>query len=542
MTKQKYIVLANKYRPQDFSDLIGQEALVRTLTNAIKTGRIANAFVLTGIRGVGKTTTARIIARALNCIGEDGQGGATTEPCGKCNSCISIKEGRHPDVMEMDAASRTGVDDVREIIENSRYLPNSARYKIYIIDEVHMLSKNAFNALLKTLEEPPERVKFIFATTEIRKIPVTILSRCQRFDLRRIDGEVLVNHLANIAQKEGAEVDRDALVMVANAAEGSVRDSLSLLDQLIAHSDGKVTVENARDMLGLADSGQLIEIFESIALGSVNKALEIFKDLYSKGADPLLTLQDLLEFTYLVTKAKVSPELKGGADVPELEFNKAKELAANLSIAYLTRCWQMLLKGLGEVKMASNSFSAGEMILIRMAYAAELPPPASLIRDISGQGGAAAPSNAPVRQPSYAASGASAIAVSAAPAIEPAINQQAEPVAYINNFNDLVGIFKQKKEVLLYSWLINDVSLVKFEQGRLELNLSPDVPANFVGRINQCLNDWTGKRWMITVSAAKGEATLKEKIQEEATNLRKKIEEHPDIQKILETFPGAYIK
>jgi len=505
----QYKVLALKYRPDSFADLIGQDVLVQTLTNAINTNRIANAFLLTGIRGVGKTTTARIIARVLNCTGEDGKGAPTITPCGVCNNCVSIKESRHPDVLEMDAASRTGVDDIREIIESVRYLPTSARYKIYIIDEVHMLSKNAFNALLKTLEEPPAHVKFIFATTEIRKIPITILSRCQRFDLRRVENETLVNHLSNIAQKESSEIEREALEMIANASEGSVRDSLSLLDQAISHSDSKVTAKMARDMLGLADKAKVIDIFSSIAEGKTAEALDFLKELYNASADPVLVLNDLLEFSYLVTKLKVMPNLNLIGKVPESEFKKAKLLAEKLPMSYLTRSWQMLLKGLGEVKVAPDSFAACEMILIRLAYASDLPSPAALISKLQNTSNAPTPPSAGGAPRGGHASPSS---YSSAPAYqtESAPNTENETVSYVNNFNELAELFKIKGESLLYNWLLADARLIKFEQGRIELSLSSHIAPDFPQRVSRHLKEWTGKNWVVVASHQEGQATLEE--------------------------------
>jgi DNA polymerase-3 subunit gamma/tau len=521
--KQKpYKVLALKYRPDNFDNLIGQEVLVRTITNAINTNHIANAFLLTGIRGVGKTTTARIIARVLNCIGEDGKGGATPSPCGVCVNCKSIKEDRHPDVLEMDAASRTGIDDIREIIENARYLPTMARYKIYIIDEVHMLSKNAFNALLKTLEEPPAHVKFIFATTEIRKIPITILSRCQRFDLRRIDNETLVPFLEKIAANENAEVERGALEMIAHASEGSVRDSLSLLDQAISHSDSKVTAEMARDMLGLADKTKVIDIFDNIAKGETATALAVLKELYDASADPILVAQDLLEFTYLVTKLKIMPKLVLTGFVPENEYVRAKDMSEKLGMAYLTRCWQMLLKGLNEAKVSPDTFCAIEMILIRLAYISEAPSPAALIKNLQDKG----------PQQSFVAS---PVMRESAPA--PITEAKIE----IKDFNALVELFKQKKESLLYNWLLSEVSLVKFEQGKVELKLSPTIDKDFLKRLNQCLRDWTSENWVVVSSAEEGGVSLLEQKKNDAEDLKKELSQHHDVNKILETFPGAYI-
>ncbi len=532
-----YKVLALKYRPQNFDDLIGQEVLVRTISNAIKTNRIANAFLMTGIRGVGKTTTARIIARVLNCVGEDGKGGPTATPCGKCYNCVAIREDRHQDVLEMDAASRTGVDDIREIIENSKYLPTSARYKIYIIDEVHMLSKNAFNALLKTLEEPPAHVKFIFATTEIRKIPVTILSRCQRFDLRRIDNEILVPHLAKIAKIENAEIEEEALALIANASEGSVRDALSLLDQAISHSDTKITAEMTRDMLGLADGGKVIDIFEKIAEGEINSALAVFKSLYDASADPVLVLQDLLEFTYLVTKLKIMPDLNTTGTVPQKESERARAIAKKLDMSYLTRCWQMLLKGIGEVRVAANSFTATEMILIRLAYMAELPAPNAVSKEPIPQK-TFTPAPAPTRAPSYSGSN---VTTAHAPAYMPEQEMEEAPTALVTSFEQMVQLFKDNGEPLLYSFLQSDVKLIKFEQGRVELNISSMVTPDFAGRVSSSLKNWTGKNWVIVVSKSGGQPTLEEQKTAKQQEDRKNLEQHPDIQKILETFPGAYI-
>ncbi|RMD63564.1 MAG: DNA polymerase III subunit gamma/tau, partial [Alphaproteobacteria bacterium] len=370
-----YQVLARKYRPATFSDLIGQPALVRTLTNAIQSERVAHAYILTGVRGVGKTTTARIIARALNCIGPDGSGGPTPTPCGQCANCVAIAEDRHVDVIEMDAASQTGVDDVRELIESVSYRPVQARKKVYIIDEVHMLSKAAFNALLKTLEEPPQHVVFIFATTEIRRVPVTVLSRCQRFDLRRVEQDVLVRHYAQIAAAEGIEAPPEALAMIARAADGSVRDGLSLLDQAIALGGGRIDPAQVRDMLGLADRGRIFDLFEALIRGQAAPALAVFADLGDAGADPAVVVQDLLDLTHFLTRAKLVPAVLDAPDVPEAERTRGGALVAGLSVPALTRVWQILLKGLGEVQNAPDRRAAAEMVLIRLAYASTLPTP-----------------------------------------------------------------------------------------------------------------------------------------------------------------------
>ncbi|MCH8000911.1 MAG: DNA polymerase III subunit gamma/tau, partial [Proteobacteria bacterium] len=399
-----YQVLARKYRPARFADLIGQDAAVRTLTNALKSGRMAQAFILTGVRGVGKTTTARIIARALNCVGADGTGGAATpEPCGVCENCVAIAEDRHVDVIEMDAASRTGIDDIRELIEGVRYRPVQARTKVYIIDEVHMLSRQAFNGLLKTLEEPPEHVVFIFATTEARKIPVTVLSRCQRFDLRRLDQVALTAHFAGIAEAEGVEIAGEALATIARAADGSVRDGLSLLDQAIALAGGgRVEAEAVRAMLGLADRARVFDLFEAVMRGRAPEALEVLGALHEAGADPAVVLQDLLEISHFVTRAKLVPETLEGAGVPETERVRGGDMAERLSLPVLARAWQVLLKGLGETRGAPARLQAAEMVLIRLAYASALPSPAELIERLRDEGAALPAQPAPAKRGSEA--------------------------------------------------------------------------------------------------------------------------------------------
>src|SRR6476646_2130143 len=417
-----YRVLARKYRPVDFTTLVGQEAMVRTLRNAIATGRIAHAFMLTGVRGVGKTTTARIIARALNCVGKDGKGGATVDPCGVCAHCVAITEDRDVDVIEMDAASRTGVADARELIEGVRYRPVSARYKVYIIDEVHMLSTAAFNALLKTLEEPPPHVKIVFATTEIRKVPVTVLSRCQRFDLRRVEADVLMGHLSNIAKKEGVEVEPEALGIIARAAEGSVRDSLSLFDQAIAHAAGLVRADAVRQMLGLADRTRVIDLFEHLARGDIASAFGEFRAQYDVGADPVVVLSDLAEFVNFVTRVKIVPATADNVAFGETERVRAREFAAKLSMRVLSRMWQMLLKGIAEVQTATRPAAAAEMVLVRIAYVADLPTPDEAIRMLDQNGGGsqitsggAAPSRAAPSAPVSSMSAPSPMRTTASP-------------------------------------------------------------------------------------------------------------------------------
>ncbi len=518
-----YRVLARTYRPSRFADLIGQEAMVRTLANAIDSGRLAHAFVLTGIRGVGKTTTARIIARALNCVGADGTGGPTPDPCGTCDHCTSIGEDRNVDVIEMDAASRTGVDDIRELIEGVRYRPVSARFKVYIIDEVHMLSRNAFNALLKTLEEPPEHVKFIFATTEIRKVPVTVLSRCQRFDLRRVDGETLFSHLGAIAGQEGVEIAEDALRQIVRAAEGSVRDALSLLDQAIAHAaGGRIEGDRVRDMLGLADRMQTADLLEALLRGQAAPALGLFDSLHEAGADPVAVLQDLLEFTHWLSRLKAAPEdARAGGAVSDIELERGRTLSAKLSIPVLTRCWQILLKGVSETHMAVDPRQAAEMVLIRLAYAADLPTPAEIVR--------AAESGETALLPQPA---------SPSPAPAPETTQ---PMP--ETFEALVALFKSRKEMVLGAHLANDVGLVDYAPGRLRYRRGPRAPDGLENRLRRMLDDWTGQRWSVeAVDGGEAAPSLREQREEREAMDRREAIDHPAVQAALEMFPGATVE
>lgn len=537
-----YLVLARKYRPATFADVKGQDALVRTLSNAIQTNRIAHAFLLTGIRGIGKTTTARIIARALNCIGADSKGGPTITPCGVCHHCVAIREDRHPDVLEMDAASRTGVNDIRELIENAHYLPTSARYKIYIIDEVHMLSTSAFNALLKTLEEPPAHVKFIFATTELRKIPITILSRCQRFDLRRLSNEEMMQHLQDIAAKEGYEVEQDALALLANAAEGSVRDGLSLLDQAIAVSqeaDNKaVKAASIQSMLGIGDKALLFDLFTMLAEGAIDKALAAFSALYQRGADPALVINDLLEITHTITQFKITPHVADDPVTPELQRTYGKQLAEKLPMAFITRTWQMLLKGLQEIHAAPNSKMAAEMVLVRLAYSATLPSPAKIIQDIQ-QG-----KESVVAMPQSVALAAIPVQKAPQPPVSVAVSpvQESKPLIAIADFNALVDCFKEKHELLLYNLLHSDARLVHCEPGVLTLQHSNVFPPNFLKRVTECLNEWTGKPWKVTFTDSDGQHSIKEKEDYHLEQRRNEVVARPEVKEVLATFPEASIK
>jgi DNA polymerase-3 subunit gamma/tau len=549
-----YRVLARKYRPASFADLIGQQALVRTLTNAIAGGRLAHAFILTGVRGVGKTTTARIIARALNCIGPDGTGGATATPCGRCEHCESIAQDRHVDVIEMDAASRTGIDDIRELIEGVRYRPVSARTKVYIIDEVHMLSRQAFNGLLKTLEEPPEHVVFIFATTEIRKVPVTVLSRCQRFDLRRVEQEELTRHFAEIAHKEAVEVDAAALAMIGRAADGSVRDGLSLLDQAMAMSGaeaagGAARVDEAqvREMLGLSDRARVFDLFEAVIGGRAPEALEILSDMYAAGADPAVVLQDLLELTHFLTRTKLVPDSAGAPGLPETERVRGRALADALSLPVLARCWQMLLKGLGEARDAPSPLQAAEMVLIRLTYASELPTPGELVKRLGApQGGDGVQSASPPVRPS---SGAAALPADSGPqaAVAPQLQPGAESVpaaapgllAQPTSFAEVVALAETRREVILANHLAGDVHLVRFEPGRIEFRPEAAAPRDLAGRLGRLLQEWTGERWVVSVSDVPGDPTLRSERRESEARQRAAAQKDPLVQAVLETFPGA---
>ncbi|HEY8696144.1 MAG TPA: DNA polymerase III subunit gamma/tau [Rhizomicrobium sp.] len=551
---EAYRVLARKYRPQDFTGLIGQEALVRTLSNAFATGRIAHAFMLTGVRGVGKTTTARIIARALNCIGPDGaRKEPTIHPCGVCEPCIAIAESRHVDVQEMDAASRTGIDDIREIIEGVRYAPASARYKVYIIDEVHMLSKQAFNGLLKTLEEPPPHVKFVFATTEIRKVPVTVLSRCQRFDLRRIETPELIAHLKAIAGKENIVIEEGALALIARAAEGSVRDGLSLLDQAIAHEEGHaIAAENVRAMLGLADRGRILDLFEKLMGGDIAAALSDLSALYDRGADPLAIVQDLLETTHFLTRLKVAPNAEGFFDGGSAEARRAAELAAKLSVPTLTRVWQLLLKGLLEVRDATRPMQAAEMALIRLAYAADLPPTDKLVRDLMDGGSTTRTSLSPTGGEGKGegvrsrASNTLTPAVSSKPerenaALATAPKFDAAAMPSFRTLEDLAAFAAEKGAPVLKVHVENDMHLIRLEPGQIEFRPTEKAPRSLAADLAQRLKDWTGVRWIVTVAREGGAPTIAEaRRQKHAAQLESVLQE-PMVRAVLDRFPGAEV-
>ena len=511
-----YRVLARKYRPQTFSELIGQDAMVKTLANAIERGRIAHAFLLTGVRGVGKTSTARLIAKALNCIGPDGQGGPTISPCNVCEPCRAISEGRHIDVIEMDAASHTGIDDIREIIDAVRYASVSARYKIYIIDEVHMLSKSAFNALLKTLEEPPEHVKFLFATTEVNKVPVTVLSRCQRFDLRRIPAEKLAAHFADVSKAEGVEVEEEALGMIARAAEGSARDGLSILDQAIAHGAGSVTAEQVRDMLGLADRGRIRRLLQLVLSGDANAALAELDETHELGIDPAQLLRGLMESLHSATRAKAGASADALQSAEERE--SAADMAAALSWGAIHRLWQMLLKGLQDVVIAPDPREAAEMALLRLIHAADMPDPASLMAKLSGEGAAAVTSSAPASKPSG-------------------------PTARVPA--DFVGLIKAVElsgKRILAQQLHDQVGLVRYAPPELVLKPARPLGADWSRDLALALKSATGTSWQVSLSDEAGEPSLldQEKIAEE--RVRADVLADPNVHAVMDAFPGSELE
>ena len=564
-----YRVLARKYRPASFDDLIGQDALVRTVSNAFETGRVPQAWILTGVRGVGKTTTARILARALNYELADGSVTGPTIKMPKLGiHCQPIIESRHIDVIEMDAASHNGVDDVRQINDAIRYAPVSARYKVYILDEVHMLSGAAFNALLKTLEEPPPHAKFVFATTEIRKVPVTVLSRCQRFDLRRVDAAPLIKHLEGIAGKENIGTEPAALALIARAAEGSVRDALSLFDQAIAHAAGSVRAEDVRNMLGLADRGRVIDLFEALMGGDIARALAELRDQYDSGADPSVVLADLAEFTHFVTRVKVVPAVADDISLSEAERTRGRALATALSHRVLSRTWQMLFKGIAEVQAAGRPIAAAEMVLVRIAYAADLPTPDEAIRMLDdgatparalGNGGSAAAGNPgpsaarsdsprqdSSRQDTQRGGPRAALAPSAArPAADP-VARAADPTPaaaalVIGTFEELIALAADKRDLNIKAALERDVRLVGCEDGWLEIALEPRVAKTLVNDLSRKLGQWTGRPWMVIVSAEPGAPTVKSQADARQSELEVGVRADPLVKAVLDRFPGAEI-
>ena len=559
-----YLVLARKYRPRDFSTLVGQDAMVQTLGNAFAQNRIHHAFILTGVRGVGKTTTARILARAFNYEDDAGRR-PTLDLSVEGTHCRAIIEGRHVDVVEMDAASNTGIGDIREIIDSVKYGPVSAPYKVYVIDEVHMLSTAAFNGLLKTLEEPPPYVKFIFATTEIRKVPITILSRCQRFDLRRIPAETMSDYLEKILGQENIGFEADALSMIVRAGEGSARDSLSLLDQAIAHGNGTVTSESVKAMLGLGDRARFFDLFEDIMGGRVAEALTALRELYDLGADPQTLLADLAEFTHLVTRIKVVPAAADDASLTPDERSRGKDLAARLPMRALTRAWQILFKGNEETARAGNALQAAEMTLIRLAYAADLPSPDEVIGKLTQQGGAPSASlsapapSLPPRGPAPGgggSGGASAMrveAVQSAPAIVATPTTMQAPVgqpqltiqpalATVTSYKDLIALAQAKRDVLVKLALESQMRPVSFEQGRIEVALSDGADPGIIATLSARLQAWTGQRWLVMVSTKPPEGlTIRQEKEQRHQAATAAAHDDPLVKAILETFPGAKV-
>jgi DNA polymerase III subunit gamma/tau len=578
-TTSSYRVLARKYRPATFDDLIGQDAMVRTISNAFEAGRIPQAWILTGVRGVGKTTTARILARALNYELPNGSIAAPTINIPVLGvHCEAIMESRHLDVIEMDAASHNSVDDVRQINDAIRYAPVSARYKVYILDEVHMLSGAAFNALLKTLEEPPPHAKFIFATTEIRKVPITVLSRCQRFDLRRVDAARLVEHLQGIAGKEAIEAEPEALALIARAAEGSVRDALSLFDQAIAHAGaqfgvsgaaaGLVRADDVRQMLGLADRTRIIELFDALMRADVAAALKELRDQYDSGADPAMVLGDLAEFTHFVTRVKIVPSLADDVSLTEAERLRGRAFAAKLSMRILARTWQMLLKGIAEVEAAGRPIDAAEMVLVRIAYAADLPTPDEVIRTLGDarRSENTAPNSAVMAgttelraqaRPEQARSDQARQDVSArgsrgpvaavtpmpvpAPAPTETPSANAGEIRAVKSFEDLIGLAAEKRDLSIKSALERDVRLVRFEDGTLEIALEAGARKTLIGEISKKLADWTGRRWLVAVSAESGSPSLRAQAEIRKAEMKDGVRGDPLVQAVMERFPGAEI-
>ena len=542
----QYQVLARKYRPETFVDLVGQEAMVRTLRNAFKADRIAQAFVMTGIRGTGKTTTARIIAKGMNCIGPDGSGGPTTEPCGECEHCRAIMEGRHVDVMEMDAASRTGVNDIREIIEQVQYRAASARYKIYIIDEVHMLSKSAFNALLKTLEEPPAHVKFIFATTEIRQVPVTVLSRCQRFDLRRIEPEDQIALLRRIATKEGAQITDEALALITRAAEGSARDATSLLDQAISHGAGETGADQVRAMLGLADRGRVLDLFERIMRGDARGALNELAAQYGEGADPLVILRDLAEVTHWISVLKITPEAAEDPTIGPDERARGLSFADGLGMRPLTRAWQMLLVAIEEVANAPSAMMAAEMAIIRLTHVADLPTPDELIRKL--QSTSPPPPGAGVvhdgNHGSIQAQSTSAVPMQAAPSgpVTSALprHHSETALAQYPTFDHVLDLLRRGDMSLLID-VEQGLRLAAYRAGRIEFTPTKEAKPYLASKLGSALQRWTHERWVVTVVPDCTAPTISEIKQARKDQNAQDAAEHPLVKAALQAFPGAKI-
>jgi DNA polymerase-3 subunit gamma/tau len=540
--KNPYKVLARKYRPESFAELRGQDTMVRILKNAFAADRIAHSFILTGIRGTGKTTTARIIAKGLNCIGIDGAEKPTTDPCGKCENCTAIIEGRHVDVIEMDAASQTGVGDIREIIDSVHYSTTSARYKIYIIDEVHMLSTSAFNALLKTLEEPPLHVKFIFATTEIRKVPITVLSRCQRFDLKRVEPEVLITHLKSIADREQVKISEAAISIIVRASEGSVRDAMSMMDQAIAHGAEETSAEQVREMIGLADRSRILDLFSLIMEGNALSALNELSNQYAAGADPIVILKDLAEVTHWISVVKISPNTSQDPTVTTDERDRGLKFSTQLSMRSLTRMWQMILKVLEEISFAPNSMMAAEMAIIRLTHVSELPSPDELIRKLEKQNYSNAQVNDVKKKDDIKSTVTSSIVSSKSGVTIAKVEEIIEdPLQQFKTFEDVISLIRFNRDMKLLVETENYLKLVKYQPGRIEFQLTQEASTDLPSRLAKKLKSWTGKNWGITIVNEGGGPTIAEKRNANKQSLHLEVMEHPMVKSVMENFPGSNI-
>ena len=564
-TDQGYRVLARKYRPETFADLVGQDAMVRTLKNAFAADRIAQAFIMTGIRGTGKTSTARIIAKGMNCIGPDGKGGPTVEPCGQCEHCVAIMEGRHLDVLEMDGASQTKIDDMRaNILASVQYAATSARYKIYIIDEVHMLSTSAFNALLKTLEEPPDHVKFIFATTEIRKVPVTVLSRCQRFDLRRIEPEDMIALLRKIADAEGGKISDGALALIVRAAEGSARDATSMLDQALSHGGAETTADQVRDMLGLADRGRVMDLFNLIMQGDAAAALNELSSQYADGADPVAVLRDLAELTNWISVVKITPDAANDPTVSPDERSRGREMAEKLPMRSMTRMWQMLLKALEEVALAPNAMMAAEMAVIRLTHVADLPSPEDLLRNLqnvppppgptprpaaknpatsdNGAPSAGARATAVVSTPVALATPVSPVSAVGGAGTATALAQAADTALMrFARFEDVVELIRHNRDVKLLIEVETTVQLARYAPGRIEFVPTDDAPRDLATRLAGRLQSWTGVRWVVALVSEGGAPTIVQRREAARAAKQSEARAHPLVQAVFAAFPNARI-
>ncbi|MEE2774478.1 MAG: DNA polymerase III subunit gamma/tau [Pseudomonadota bacterium] len=549
--KKEYQVLARRYRPTTFSDLIGQEVMVKILTNAFNAGRIAHSFMLSGVRGIGKTTTARIIAKGLNCIGPDGTGKVTITPCNCCQSCVSISEGRNVDVLEVDAASRTGVADIREITDSIYYRAASARFKVYIIDEIHMLSNSAFNALLKTLEEPPSHAKFIFATTEVHKVPATVLSRCQKFDLRRIEPNEMIKFLKSVSKMEKKKIDDDCLGQIAKVSEGSMRDALSILEKIFADTDGEITLKNIREVLGLSDRTRIFELFNSIIHGDISKTLKQFDDLYVDGADPETLIKDLAEITHWVTVLKVSPELADDLTVSPEERKIGLTFSQSLSLAALTKLWQLWLKIQDELKITHDTKMCVEMGLIRVVYASNLPTPDDLIKTISRLNlGESIPTNELQKekkdqeQKSYRQDKNILLTRPSTDVFEGDFREDKKKEfsnSDFSEFENVVEAIRSSREIELLIEVEENLKLVNYRPGRIEFEPTENASNDLASRLNSFLNSFTGKRWLVSVSKGGGKDTISERDQKKRRKQEKKSMENPIVSKIFELFPGSQI-